>query len=140
MTQIKKKKKESKFCKLIILLLNYFKNLKSGQIGNYAFWDQTAVFKRLSEIASRPNLSKEERVQFEAEWRMYNDYFNSIESAEKKVRMGQEEARAEGLSEGLAEERTEAKLEDARKMRSKGYPIADITEITGLPTEEINNL
>ena len=54
--------------------------------------------------------------------------------------MGQEEARAEGLSEGLAEERTEAKLEDARKMRSKGYPIADITEITGLPTEEINNL
>ena len=94
----------------------------------------------MSEIASRPNLSKEERVQFEAEWRMYNDYFNSIESAEKKVRMGQEEARAEGLSEGLAEERTEAKLEDARKMKSKGYPIADITEITGLPTEEINNL
>lgn len=104
------------------------------------FLDQKAIFKRLSEIASRPNLSKEERAQYEAEWRMYNDYFNSIESAEKKARMEQEEARAKGLAEGLAEGRTEAKLEDARKMKSKGYPVIDIAEITGLSIEEINNL
>lgn len=108
------------------------------------FLDEKAIFKRLSEIASRPNLTKEERAQYEAEWRMYNDYFNSIESAEKKARMEQEEARAKGLAEGLAEGRAEglaeAKLEDAQKMKSKGYPIADIAEITGLSIEEINNL
>ena len=62
--------------------------------------------------------------------------------------MEQEEARAKGLAEGLAEGRAEgraeglaeAKLEDAQKMKSKGYPIADIAEITGLSIEEINNL
>ena len=146
--QFKKEESECQtFFEYWIYILKHMDNLEK-----IPFLDEKAIFKRLSEIASRPNLTKEERAQYEAEWRMYNDYFNSIESAEKKARMEQEEARAKGLAEGLAEGHAEgraegraeglaeAKLEDAQKMKSKGYPIADIAEITGLSIEEINNL
>ena len=38
--------------------------------------------------------------------------------------------------------RDKGRLEDilARKMKSKGYPVADITEITGLSADEIEKL
>jgi len=34
----------------------------------------------------------------------------------------------------------EEKLENAKKMRAKGYPIEDIADITGLTQDEIKNL
>jgi predicted transposase/invertase (TIGR01784 family) len=46
------------------------------------------------------------------------------------------EARRSGLKEG----REEGKVEDARAMRAKGYPISDIAEITGLSPNEIKEL
>ena len=39
-----------------------------------------------------------------------------------------------------AEGRAEEKLENARRMKSKGYPLDDIVDITGLTIEEINAL
>jgi predicted transposase/invertase (TIGR01784 family) len=39
-----------------------------------------------------------------------------------------DKAREEGLGKG----RVEGKLESARLMKNKGYPISDILEITGL--------
>lgn len=53
---------------------------------------------------------------------------------------GRAEGLVEGRAEGLAEGRAEAKWEDARKMKSKGYPVADIAEITGLSIEEVEKL
>ena len=41
---------------------------------------------------------------------------------------------------GREEGRKDAKHEAARKMKAKGYPIAEIAEITGLSPEEIENL
>jgi hypothetical protein len=38
------------------------------------------------------------------------------------------------------EGKKEGKEEDARKMKAKGYPSADITEITGIPPEKIEKL
>jgi predicted transposase/invertase (TIGR01784 family) len=43
-----------------------------------------------------------------------------------------EKLREEGLKQG--------KLEDARRMKEKGYPIEDISEITGLSLEEIEEI
>ena len=49
---------------------------------------------------------------------------------------GKAEGRAEGRAEGEAEE----KVATAQRMKSKGYPLADIADITGLSPEEIEKL
>ena len=90
-----------------------------------SFKDRDAIFGRLEELASRGNMSKEERTQYDYEWKIYNDYLNTFNSAETK-----------GHAEGHAEE----KLENARRMKSKGYPLDDIADITGLTIEEIEKL
>ena len=98
-----------------------------------SFDDREAIKERLEELASRGNMSKEERAQYDYEWKIYNDYLNTVNSAEKK-------GHAEGLAEGRAEGRVEEKLENARRMKSKGYPLDDIVDITGLTIEEIEKL
>lgn len=46
---------------------------------------------------------------------------------------GVEEGKAIGMAEGEAK----ANMDNARKMKAKGFSIADIADITGLSTEEI---
>lgn len=46
----------------------------------------------------------------------------------------------EGLKEGRAEGLKEANLENARRMKAKGYSIKDIMEITGLTMEDVSAL
>jgi predicted transposase/invertase (TIGR01784 family) len=57
-------------------------------------------------------------------------------TAEKLRKQGKQEGKQEGLEEGAKK----AKLEDARKMVAKGYPIDDICEITGLSRDEVERL
>ena len=49
-----------------------------------SFDDREAIEERLEELASRGNMSKEERAQYDFEWKIYNDYLNTVNSAEKK--------------------------------------------------------
>ena len=157
-------KKEEKECE------NYFEcwiyNLiNMDKLERISFKDQKAIFGRLEQIASQANLTKEEREQYETEWKIYNDYFNTIESAERKAakegreegyKVGHKEGRAEGREEGRAEGREEGReegraegremgikeerLEHARRMKARHYPIEDICEITGLKPEVIEKL
>ena len=53
---------------------------------------------------------------------------------------GRAEGLAEGRAEGLAEGLAEGKKDIARKMKSKGFSAADISEMTGLTDEEIETL
>lgn len=48
-----------------------------------SFKDEKAIFASWEEIASRPNLTKEERARYEYEWKKYNDYFNTMDYAKK---------------------------------------------------------
>ena len=118
-----------------------------------SFKDKKAIFGRLEQIASQANLSKEERDQYEYEWKIYNDYFNTIESAEKKAAAeareialaeglaeGREEGRAEGRAEGREEGKAEEKQENARKMKAMGLTYEMIHQVTGLSIEEIEKL
>ena len=59
----------------------------------------------------------------------YRDLKNSLDTAEEK-------GRAEGRAEG---EQLKA-INIARKMKSKGFSVADISEMTGLPEKEIDSL
>ena len=114
---------------------------------------QDSVFKKLSEIAEVASLNKEERKQYDESLRHYRDTLIVMEGqymeGEKKGRAegraeglaeGEKKGRAEGRTEGRAEGRTEEKLDNARKMKAKGFAVEDILDITGLTAEEIDML
>ena len=104
-----------------------------NKLKEISFKDRKAIFGRLESLASQANMTKEERAQYRHEWKIYNDYFNSVDTAKK-------EGHAEGLKEGLEKGRAEEKIENAKKMKDKGSPLDFIADITGLTIEEINNL
>lgn len=90
---------------------------------------QERIFAKLFEQAEIARFTPEERRGYEDSVKTYRDINNAIATAEK-------DARAEGRAEGMAE----ANLENARRMKAKGFSVDDIVEITGLPTEEIEKL
>jgi len=47
---------------------------------------------------------------------------------------------AKGIEQGKNEGEMNERLKNARRMKTKGYPIDDIADITGLSAEEINSL
>ena len=87
------------------------------------------VFDRLFKEAEITTFTPEELREYEDSLKAYRDIKNSIDSARR-------EGRAEGRAEGHAEE----KKVIARKMKSKGFSAADISEMTGLTDEEIETL
>ena len=102
-----------------------------------ALKNKREIFSRLERVASQANLSEEERARYEEEWKIYNDYFNTIESAKKQ---GLEEGKAEGLAEGIEKGEHKANIENAKKMKAMEFPIETISQITGLSPEEIEKL
>ena len=79
------------------------------------------VFDRLFKEAEITTFTPEELREYEDSLKAYRDIKNSIDSARR---------------EGRAEE----KKVIARKMKSKGFSAADISEMTGLTDEEIETL
>ena len=86
---------------------------------------QDAVFQKLASIADVASLNQKERVAYDENLRKYRDTIAVME--------GQ-------YLEGREEGREVANLENARKMKAKGYPITDIAEITGLAIKDIEAL
>ena len=115
------------------------------EMNEMTFKDRDAIFGRLEEVASRANLTKEERAQYEYEWKVYNDYYNCLDHAEEKgLAIGMEKGMEKGLEEGIAkgrvEGREEEKLEIARNLKTMGLPSESISQATGLTLEEIEKL
>ena len=94
-----------------------------------SFKDRKAIFDKLERLASQANLTEEELARLEEDWKNYNDYFNTIDFAKK-----------EGKEEGLAEGEKKKNLENAKKMKEMGLSLDIITQVTGLPLEEIEKL
>ena len=90
------------------------------------FKARKAVFDRLEQIASKANMSPEERQQYENEWKIYNDYFNTIDSAKRE---GKEEGREEGREEGI--------ILVAQNLKRMGMTNEQIQQATGLTLNEI---
>ena len=103
------------------------------EMNEMTFKDRDAIFGRLEEIASRANLTKEERAQYEYEWKVYNDYYNCLDYAEEK-------GMTIGMEKGMEKGREEEKLEIARNLKTMGLPSESIAQATGLTIEEIENL
>lgn len=94
-----------------------------------SFKDEKAIFASWEEIASRPNLTKEERARYEYEWKKYNDYFNTMDYAKKKATVA-----------GYVEGRAEAKLETAKHLKNMGISMDVIVKTKGLTVDEIKQL
>ncbi len=121
------KKKEDELETLYDKWLFVLKNLYKLESRPKALRDK--VFDRLFKEAEIATFTPEELREYEDSLKAYRDIKNSIDSARR-------EGRAEGRAEGHAEE----KKVIARKMKSKGFSAADISEMTGLTDEEIETL
>ena len=89
------------------------------------FKSRKAVFDRLEKMASKANMTEQERWQYEEEWKNANDYYNTLDYAKK-------EAQAEG--------RAEEQHRLAKGFKDLGFPIESIAQVTGLSIEEIEKL
>ena len=94
---------------------------------------RTPEFKRLFLLAKIGNFTPEEYKEYQKSLDSMSDYYNIIDSAEKR-------ARAEGILEGEIRGREEAKLEDAAKLKQLGVSVEIISLATGLSVENIEKL
>ena len=94
---------------------------------------QERIFKKFFDVAEIGNLSKEEYAKYFESEKVYYDNDGAIRTAEAK---GIAKGRAEGRAEGI----DETNRENARRMKAKGYSVADIADVTGLATEIIESL
>lgn len=91
--------------------------------------------------------------EYEDSLKAYRDIKNSLDTAKEEGRAegreegraeGREEGRAEGREEGRAEGREEGRAEGiamvAKMMYAKGMDIDVIASMTGLNTDEVENL
>jgi len=96
-----------------------------------------AVFERFFEQAEIAKFNRQELQNYEYSLKNFWDWYSIMQTAENK-------SRAKGLAEGRAEGRAEGaeakNKENARKMKQKGYPVNEISDITGLSIEEIESL
>ena len=92
------------------------------------FWDNVSVLKTL-ENARKREIEAAEKAKAAAE---------EAKAEAEKAKTEAEEAKTEA-EEAKAKLKRE-KLDTARKMKAKGFAIADIAEITGLSREEIEGL
>ena len=82
----------------------------------------------------------EKSAMSDAQIMAYEDFMMSIED-EQVIREGfYKEGMEKGMEEGMEKGMAKANFENARKMKSKGYALEDISEITGLTPEEIDSL
>ena len=112
--------------------------------------EKKPIFKKVVAIVKKLSADEEARMIHDKLelWRM--DYAATMRNATRRgLEEGMEKGRAEGRAEGKAEGRAEgkaegkaegeikAKIETARLMKSKGYTVTEIAEITGLTKKEI---
>jgi predicted transposase/invertase (TIGR01784 family) len=86
---------------------------------------QERIFQKLFEAAEIAKFSPEERDAYEDSLKYYRDLKNVVDTS-----------REEGILEGI-EKRN---FEIVKKMKEKGMPNSEISELTGLSDVEINDL
>lgn len=98
---------------------------------------QERIFAKFFKAAEVANFTKEEYAKYIRSENNYYDWDSIFRTAETKGREeGLKRGREEGREEGIKNE----KLDNARRMKHKGYPVSDIAEITGLTAAEIEQL
>ena len=91
------------------------------------------IFEKIFSVAEIAKLSKEEYKQYIVSLNAYRDFKNSIDTA-------RDEGKAEGLAEGIEKGEKLKTIEFAKKLKTRGMPFDEISELTGLTVEKIEKL
>ena len=73
-------------------------------------------------------------MQYEEEWKVYNDYFNTLDFAEQK---GIQKGIEQGIKQGIKQGEKKKSIEIAKKGILKGLDNETIMDLTELSIEEI---
>ena len=89
------------------------------------------------ELLDNPDIKKavaqlEESAFTDAQLRGYEKFWDTVSVEQTLINSAERKGRAEGRAEGIKQ--------TARRMKAKGYPLADISDVTGLTIAEINLL
>ena len=104
--------------------------LKNMEILDRMPWAaKDSVFHRLAEIGEVSNMTKYERLKYDAALRHYRDTLNVMRSAEDK-----------GRQQGLTEGRQQANIQTAKNLLTMGLSVDQIAKATGLSCEEVMKL
>ena len=107
------------------------------------------ALERLLSVADKANMTRKEQVAYEHSLKVYRDNLVTMgyahdEGSSKGRAKGKAEGLAEGLAmgeaKGIAEGSLQRALEIARNMKASGMDIEQISRITGLSEEEINQI
>ena len=111
------------------------------------------ALERLLSVADKANMTRKEQVAYEHSLKVYRDNLVTMgyahdEGFSKGFVKGEEKGHVKGLAEGLAmgeakgmaEGSLQRALEIARNMKASGMDIEQISRITGLSEEEINQI
>lgn len=107
------------------------------------------VFDRLDHYTRMTNLTESERNEYERLLKFQLDYTSDLQEARQdglvKGRAegeakGRAEGEAKGRAEGIAEGLAEGMVQVARTMKSSGYPVVEISKMTGLSPQAIESL
>lgn len=106
---------------------------------------QDRVFQKLFEAAEIARFSPEERDAYENSLKYYRDLKNVVDTSREEgilegIEKGIEQGIEQGIEKGIEQGMEKRNLEIARKMKGKGMPNAEISELTGLSDDEINAL
>ena len=105
------------------------------------FLADNPVFRHLADVADISALSQGERQRYDESIKTMRDHISAYETAINKGRReGKAEGHAEGLKEGLSKGKMEGTIQTARRMKTKGFTLDVISEMTGLSPEEISSL
>ena len=118
---------ESMFDKWMFVLHNLYRLLERPK----ALQDR--IFQKLFEQAEIAKYNDMERRQYEESKKVFWDNYSVMKTARDK-------GHAEGIKEGIEKGEKKKSIEAAQKMKTKGFSVEDIIDVTGLTAEEISAL
>ena len=98
-------------------------------ITNLPWAGQDSVFAQLATIADISSLTKEDRMRYDSSIKKFRDTINVMEGAKEE---GFEKGMAKGIEKGISL--------IAKNMKSLGFPVSEISKVTGLTEQDIKNL
>jgi predicted transposase/invertase (TIGR01784 family) len=85
--------------------------------------------------------NREVRAQYEARMKALRDWKTEIAGSFEDGKLeGIREGKLEGIREGKLEGKLEAQIETARRMKARGWSLADIGDATGLDPHILETL
>jgi predicted transposase/invertase (TIGR01784 family) len=106
---------------------------------------QDKIFQKLFEAAEIAKFTPEERFAYEDSLKYYRDMKNVVDSSREEgiqegIEKGIQEGIEKGLQEGIQKGIQKRNFEIAKSMKEKGMSNSEISELTGLNDDEINQL